>query len=101
MFYVFYEWYMCDLYDGKFFYKMDVFGNKMYFKLIRNMRMVKLGLEFEIRYENGDIIMILVKLELFFYGKEILDFDFLVVVSNDKGLVRCLVDVIFVMLLFE
>ena len=44
-----------DLHDGKLFYKMDAFGNKMHLKLTRNTRMVKQGLELETRHENGDI----------------------------------------------
>ena len=56
--------------------------------------MVKQGLELETRHENGDITTTPVKSELLFHGKETSDPDSLVAVSNDKGLVRCLVDVI-------
>lgn len=90
-----------DLHDGALFCKMDAFGNKMHIKLTRNTRMVKPGLELETRHENGDITTTPVKSELLFHGKETSDPDSLAAVSNDKGLVRCLVDVISVMLSFE
>lgn len=90
-----------DLHDGACFYKMDAFGNKMHLKLTRNTRMVKPGLELETRHENGDITRTPVKSDSLFHGRETSDPDSLVAVSSDKGLVRCLVDVISAMLSFE
>lgn len=63
----------------------------MHLKLTRNTRTVKPGLELETRHENGDITRTPVKSDSLFHGKEISDPDSLVAVSNDKGLVSCLV----------
>ena len=83
-----------DLHDGARFYKMNAFGNNLHLKLIRNTRMVKPGLQLETRHENGDITRTPVMSDSLFHGREISDANSLVAVSNDKGLVRCLVVVI-------
>ena len=77
--------------SGAWFYKMDAFGNRMHLKLRRNTQLVKPGLELETIFENGVVIRTPVKSDSLFHGQEVSDPDSLVAVSNDKGLVSCLV----------
>ena len=81
-----------DVHDSgtPLFYKMDVFGKKMHFKLKQNTQLVKPGLEIETRYENGDVTRTPIKSDSLYHGKELSDPESLVAVSNGGGLVSCL-----------
>lgn len=74
--------------DDFLFFKLNVFGLNFYLKLKRNEYLIFLGFKVFCENSDGFMMLYLVLENIYYFGYVVFDLSFMVVVSNNGGLVR-------------